>query len=126
MRRRNHLRFWLALSAALALAAGPTGAAAPPPKPLPRHTLSGTVTGLKPGHHAVVRANKAYGKEIHTTSTRAGGGYILRGLSPGSYTVRPSHPRYRFHPNFHSVVVTGSDRVDVDFHATFIPPPKGR
>jgi len=108
--------------AALLSAAAAAWAGAPAKKPVPRHTLSGTITGLAPGHHAVVRANKHSSKETHTASTRADGTYTLRGLTPGSYTVRPSHPRYTFFPSFASVVVRDSDRVDINFRAKPLPP----
>jgi hypothetical protein len=99
-------------------------AGAPAKKPVPRHTLSGTITGLAPAHHTVVRANKHSSKETHTSSTRADGAYTLRGLTPGSYTVRPSHPRYTFFPSFASVVVRDSDRVEINFQAKPLPPRK--
>jgi len=115
----------LALTAA-ALLLSPAWAAVPQNKPVPRSTLSGTVSGLAPGHHAVLKANKVYSKEVHTTYTRGDGAYTLRGLTPGSYTVRPSHPRYYFTPNFRSVVVRDQDRVDIDFEAHPKAPPKKR
>jgi hypothetical protein len=108
------------------MAGGPGWAVAPAKKPVEHHTLSGTVSGLAPGHHAMVKANKVYSKEIHTTTTRPDGGYTLRGLTPGSYTVRPSHSGYHFYPNFHSVVVRDSDRVGIDFTAAPTAPPKKR
>jgi len=126
MRSWNHPRSWLAMVLLLAVAASPAWAAVPQNKPVPRSTLSGTVSGLAPGHHAVLKANKVYSKEVHTTYTRGDGAYTLRGLTPGSYTVRPSHPRYYFTPNFRSVVVRDQDRVDIDFEAHPKAPPKKR
>jgi hypothetical protein len=107
----------LGLMAVAVLTAPAWAASAPPKKPIPRHTLNGTVAGLAPGHHALIKATKAYGRETHTSSTRGDGGYTLRGLTPGSYTVRPSHTRYHFVPSFRTVLVRVSDVEGVDFTA---------
>jgi len=117
LRLYNHTFRYASLLAVPALLLGPAFAAAPQKKPVERYTVSGTVTGLAPGARAVIKANKVYPKEIHTTSTRADGSYTLRGLTPGNYTVRPSHARHHFQPNFHSVAVRGADKDGIDFKA---------
>jgi hypothetical protein len=99
-------------------------AAQRPRPPVPRFEVSGHVAGMAPGHHALVRAT---GREPHSATARADGTYILRGLRPGSYTVRPSHPGYYFTPNYHSVGVTNHDLGDVNFVAHPRPlPPRSR
>jgi len=87
--------------------------------PLPRHEITGRVSGLGVPHYVVVRAS---GRQNHTTTTHADGVYILRGLRPGTYTVRPVDRRYRFSPTFHTVAITNHDVHEVDFVAHPLPP----
>ncbi len=96
------------------LAAAPAAA-----QPLPRHEITGRVSGLIVPHHVVVRTS---GRGNHTTTTHADGVYILRGLRPGTYTVRPVDRRYRFSPTFHTVAITNHDVHEVDFVAHPLPP----
>jgi hypothetical protein len=99
-------------------------AAQRPRPPVPRFEVSGHVAGMASGHHALVRAT---GREPHSATARADGTYILRGLRPGSYTIRPSHPRYHFTPDFRSVAITNHDVGNVNFVAHLRPlPPRRR
>jgi hypothetical protein len=92
--------------------------------PAPRHEVVGHIAGMAPGHHAVLRAA---GRERHAATARADGTYVLRGLRPGSYTIRPSHPRYHFTPDFRSVAITNHDVGNVNFVAHLRPlPPRRR
>jgi len=57
----------------------------------------------------------------HSATARADGSYILQGLRPGSSTIRPSHPRYHFTPDFRSVAITNHDVGNVNFVAHLSP-----
>jgi hypothetical protein len=80
-----------------------------------KFTISGTIAGLGPNHHATVRTS---GKAVRTATTRDDGSYTLQNMERGSYTVRPSHLNYHFNPSFHTAAVTTQDLTSVDFTAS--------
>jgi hypothetical protein len=83
--------------------------------PVPKFTISDTITGLGPNHRATVKTS---GKAVRTTTTRADGNYTLNNMERGSYSVRPSHTGYHFSPSFHTAAVTTQDLTSVNFTAS--------
>jgi hypothetical protein len=63
--------------------------------PIPRYEVTGHIAGMGPNHRAVIRAT---GRATHSATAHPDGTYILRAMARGSYTIRPSHPGYRFAP----------------------------
>jgi hypothetical protein len=94
-------------------------AAAPPQ----RFEINGHVAGHQPGHVVVIRTT---GKGQHSASTHADGTFVLRGLLPGSYTLRPQSQHYHFAPVFRTVVLTTHDLHEVNFTAHPAQPTKKR
>ena len=83
--------------------------------PQAKFTISGTITGLGPNHHATVRTS---GKAVRSTTTHDDGTYELQDLERGTYTVRPSHLSYHFSPSFHTAAVTTQNLTGVNFTAS--------
>jgi hypothetical protein len=105
---------------------GPAALAAgqPPGKakgPVRRFEIQGRIAGSQPGHVVVV---KTTGKGQHTATTRSDGTFVLRGVLPGSYSVRPQSQRYHFTPAFRTVAVTTQDAQSVNFTAHAVEPKK--
>jgi hypothetical protein len=61
-----------------------------------------------------------------STGSRGGsdGTFVLRGVLPGSYSVRPQSQRYHFTPAFRTVAVTTQDAQSVNFTAHAVEPKK--
>lgn len=95
---------------------------APPPA---KYTVTGTITGLAPSHHAQVKTS-SNNHPPRTATTQTEGIYTLRNVVPGSYTVRPSRAGYAFSPTFRTVAVTTADRDGIDFVARPLPARKNR
>ncbi len=86
---------------------------------IPRYEVSGHIAGMAPNHRAVIRAT---GRAAHSATAHPDGTYMLRAMARGSYTIRPSHPGYRFTPIFRTVAITNHDIASVDFVAHPLPP----
>lgn len=99
--------------------------ARPRPLPPPRHSISGDIRGLEAPHRATVVATGPH-RTRRSTTTRADGTYIFRNLTPGTYTIRPSHPWHRFSPTFHTVGVSNHDAHSINFTAHERPRPRRR
>ena len=123
MRRRT-----LAVLIACFLVHGLAALAASQPKgktkgAVQRFEIQGHIAGYQPGHVVVVRTS---GKGQHSASTHSDGTFVLRGILPGSYTLRPQSQHYHFSPAFHSVAVTTHDVQSVNFTAHPVEPKKKR
>ena len=93
--------------------------------PPPKYEITGAVTGMAAPHRATVHAT-SYGKPRHTVTMTADGTFTLRALSPGTYTLRPTHSFYTFSPSFHTVAVTDHDVTGIMFKAMEVPSHKGK
>jgi hypothetical protein len=97
---------------AAALAAAPPKAKAK--AATERFEIHGHIAGYQSGHVVLV---KTTGKGQHAASTHADGTFILRGILPGTYEVRPHSSHYHFTPSFRTVAVTTHDVTGVNFTA---------
>ncbi len=89
----------------------------------PRFEVQGYIEGFVKGRPAVVRLT---GKTERSASVRPDGTFLLRGLPPGRYTVRPESRHYRFSPSFHTVGLTHHDIAGLKFVAHPLDPPRPR
>lgn len=122
---RRHLPITLLVCA---LTAGLFTLLAAPPRndrkgPPPRFEMLGHIDGFVKGRPAVIRLT---GKTERSASVRSDGTFLLRGLPPGSYTVRPESRHYRFSPTFRTVALIDHDVAGVGFTAHPHEPPKPR
>jgi hypothetical protein len=83
-------------------------------KKVVHYALTGRVEGLEKGHLAKIALT---GKAKRSTYTRKDGTYVFKDLLAGTYEARPSHPKYHFTPNFHTVAITNHDMQDINFTA---------
>ena len=93
--------------------------------PPPKYEIAGNITGMDAPHRARVVATSS-GKPSRSATMTADGTFTLRTVSPGSYTVRPSHSLYSFSPSFHTVAVTNHDVTGLGFKAMKVPSRKGK
>jgi len=105
---------------------GPAALAAGQPRgiakgPVQRFEIHGHIAGYQPGHVVVVKTS---GKGQHSASTHSDGTFVLRGILPGSYSVRPQSQHYHFSPAFRTVAVTTHDVRSVNFTAHPVEPKK--
>jgi hypothetical protein len=110
-------RIWLlALAGCLLILVASFGA----PPPLRHFEITGHIGGLGP-HHATVYLTAPH-RPSHSATTRDDGSFIIRNVVPGSYTLRPRNPRFRFSPPAHGVGVSNHDVHGVRFEAHELPP----
>jgi hypothetical protein len=83
-------------------------------QPVPRSTISGTVTPLPAGSGVTVTLG---GASTATATTDASGNFAFSALLNGSYTVTPSKPGFTFAPASQPVTVDGADAPGVNFTA---------
>lgn len=85
-------------------------------KPVEKFDLTGDVEGMEPPHRAHITAT-AKGKARRSVTMSPGGAFLFRSLTPGRYTIRPSHARYTFSPSYRNITVRGHDVQNVHFRA---------
>jgi hypothetical protein len=93
--------------------------------PPPKYEIAGSITQMAPPHRARVVAT-SNNKPARSATMTADGTFTLRTVSPGSYTVRPSHSLYVFSPTFRTVSVTDHDITGLTFKAMEVPSRKGK
>ena len=111
--------YWLApvgLFLITSLALGATEKANKPPTKT--YSIAGHVADLKVGFRATMKLS-GNNKPNRTMTGQADGSFAFRNVPPGSYTVRPSNPKFTFSPSFHTVAVTDHDHEQVDFTAHY-------
>jgi hypothetical protein len=78
------------------------------------YTISGTITPAAGGVGATVTLS---GAANASTVTGGSGSYSFSGLTPGTYTVRPTNTGYSFNPTTRTATITGANVSGVDFTA---------
>lgn len=104
----------LLLTAVMAL-----GAAAPKgekPNPPEKYDITGHIAVISADYRAKLTLS-GRNKPTRTITAQADGSYAFRSIPPGSYTLRPTHPKFTFSPSFHTVALTNHDLQAVDFTA---------
>ncbi|MFC1694264.1 SUMF1/EgtB/PvdO family nonheme iron enzyme, partial [Candidatus Latescibacterota bacterium] len=80
------------------------------------YTLTGRVLEDGSGLYNVAVIIK-YGDDNYFVTTDSNGSYILRSLSPGTYTITPFMSDYTFNPSSTSITISGSDVTVADITA---------
>ncbi|MBL0313624.1 MAG: DUF2012 domain-containing protein [Holophagaceae bacterium] len=104
----------LLLTTALALgAAAPKGEKNTPPA---NYDITGHIADISADYRAKL-ALSGNRKPTRAITAQADGSFAFRNVSPGSYSLRPSHAKFTFSPAFHTVAITNHDVPNVNFTA---------
>lgn len=113
----------VALLVGALLVMGASGLLAQKSKNVAKYSIRGTVTGLLPGDHLIVRTQVQNGP---TATTQSDGSYVLSGLGMGKYDIILSQAPYKITPSSRVVAITNSDVNGVDFQAQKILTPESK
>jgi hypothetical protein len=81
-----------------------------------KYSITGHIAKLSADFRATLKMS-GNRKPTRTITAQADGSFAFRSVGPGSYTIRPSHPKFSFSPTFHTVAVTTHDVGPVAFTA---------
>ena len=103
------------ISAVIGLVAVLTGCGGGESAPMPKYSITGSVTDLSSGTKVAGVTINLTGLQTATTTTDANGDFSLAGLAAGTYSVTPGMASFAFAPAAISVLLSDADRSGVAF-----------
>lgn len=92
------------------------GAQKKPASQVQKYSITGHIAELSADYRAKLSISGNH-KPTRTITAQADGSFAFRDVGPGSYSIRPTHPKFSFSPTFHTVAITDHDVGSVNFTA---------